>query len=234
MNIIIKIKLKFFPKLISSNEYIKYLKKCGIKIGTNSYFFSPSNTEIDIQRPFALDIGNYCKISSGVKVICHDYSRSVISNYNGRVIGECLKTKIGNNVFIGMNSIILMGSNIGNNVIIGAGSIVKGTFPNNCVIAGNPARIICTLEEYINKRINLEQEECKIWIKSYFDYYGKLPSINQLGPFIFLFKKIDKTTFNIFKNNGVDRKKIIHYYKNSEYIIDYDGFCDKIFEGEKI
>ena len=49
---------------------------------------------------------------------------------------------IGDNCFIGMNSIILKGTKIGNNVVVGAGSVVHGTFPDNCIIAGNPARII--------------------------------------------------------------------------------------------
>lgn len=49
---------------------------------------------------------------------------------------------IGDNVFIGMNSIILKGTNLGNNVVVGAGSVVHGYFPDNCIIAGNPAKII--------------------------------------------------------------------------------------------
>ncbi|WP_289004957.1 acyltransferase [uncultured Parabacteroides sp.] len=49
---------------------------------------------------------------------------------------------IGKNCFIGMNSIILKGTVIGDNSIVGAGSVVSGHFPENVVIAGNPARII--------------------------------------------------------------------------------------------
>lgn len=49
---------------------------------------------------------------------------------------------IGDNCFIGMNSIILKGTTIGNNVVVGAGSVVQGIFPDNCIIAGNPAKII--------------------------------------------------------------------------------------------
>lgn len=49
---------------------------------------------------------------------------------------------IGDDCFIGMNSIILKGTTIGNNVVVGAGSVVHGTFPDNCIIAGNPAQII--------------------------------------------------------------------------------------------
>ncbi len=53
---------------------------------------------------------------------------------------------IGDNCFIGMNSIILKGTRIGNNVIVGAGSVVQGAFPDNCIIAGNPAKVIRQLD----------------------------------------------------------------------------------------
>lgn len=49
---------------------------------------------------------------------------------------------IGKNSFIGMNSIILKGTTLGENCIVGAGSVVSGNFPDNVVIAGNPARIL--------------------------------------------------------------------------------------------
>ena len=51
---------------------------------------------------------------------------------------------IGNNVFLGVNAIVLMGAHIGNNSIVGAGSVVTGKFGDNSVIAGNPAKIIRT------------------------------------------------------------------------------------------
>ena len=49
---------------------------------------------------------------------------------------------IGDDCFIGMNSIILKGTTLGNNVIVGAGSVVHGKFPDNVIIAGNPAKIV--------------------------------------------------------------------------------------------
>ena len=49
---------------------------------------------------------------------------------------------MGNNVFIGTNCIILLNTKIGNNCIIGAGSVVRGQFPDNSVIIGNPAKVV--------------------------------------------------------------------------------------------
>ena len=52
------------------------------------------------------------------------------------------KVSIGDNVWIGANAIILPGVAIGNNCIIGAGSVVTKSFPSNCIIVGNPAKIL--------------------------------------------------------------------------------------------
>ncbi len=53
---------------------------------------------------------------------------------------------IGNDVVVGAQVVIIGDIEIGDNVIIGAGSVVVKSFPSNCVIAGNPAKIIKTLE----------------------------------------------------------------------------------------
>lgn len=55
--------------------------------------------------------------------------------------------KIGKNVFIGMNTLVLKGTEIGDNCVVGAGSVVSGKFPDNCMIAGNPAKIIKKIGE---------------------------------------------------------------------------------------
>lgn len=55
--------------------------------------------------------------------------------------------KIGKNCFIGCNSIILKGSVLGNGCVVGAGAIVCGKFEDNCVIAGNPAKVIKRLRK---------------------------------------------------------------------------------------
>ena len=53
---------------------------------------------------------------------------------------------IGNNVWIGGNAVILPGVTLGNNVVVGAGAVVTRSFPDGVVIAGNPARIIKTID----------------------------------------------------------------------------------------
>lgn len=113
--------------------------------------------------------------------MAHDYSRSVARYAYGENISGGRPTTIGNNVFIGMNTIILMGTTIGNNVIVGANSVVDGTFPDNVVIGGNPARIICSLEEYTERRKKKCLDDAVACAKRTYENTGKYPTIKQMG-----------------------------------------------------
>ena len=70
----------------------------------------------------------------------------------GDVLGSAGHVKIGDNVFIGMNSTILKGVTIGDNVVIGANSLINKDVPSNSVVVGNPQRVVCTIDEYLEKR----------------------------------------------------------------------------------
>lgn len=63
------------------------------------------------------------------------------------------KIAVGSNVYIGNNALIMPGVTIGDNVLIAAGSVVTKSVPNDVVIGGNPARIICSLNEYIQRNM---------------------------------------------------------------------------------
>lgn len=117
---------------------IKFLRKKGIKIGQNCEI----HTMAFSTEPYLIEIGNRVRIANGTQFITHDGSIMCFRDeLKGGLFG---KIKIGNNVFIGINSIILFNTTIGDNCIIGAGSVVRGHFPENSVIVGNPARVVST------------------------------------------------------------------------------------------
>jgi len=120
------------------------LVKQGLTIGSN--FSRQGGVRIDSSYPFLIEIGDDVIISTDVTILAHDAS---LKNFIG--IGKMGRVKIGNNVFVGAGSIILPNVMIGNNVIIGAGSVVTKDIPDNSVCAGNPARVIRSLDEYIEK-----------------------------------------------------------------------------------
>ena len=93
-----------------------------------------------------LEIGSKVSISSGVHIYTHDSSKYRAYNLpkdpiNGTHI-ERAPVKIGSNVQIGANSIILPGVTIGDNVIIGALSLVNKDIPSNTVAVGNPCKVL--------------------------------------------------------------------------------------------
>ena len=88
---------------------------------------------------------------------------------------------------VGMNTIILKGVTVGNNVIIGAGSLVNKDLPDNCVAAGNPARVIMSLQEYYEKRKAAQIEEVTELVREYRKVYNKNPSEEDLSEFFWLF-----------------------------------------------
>ena len=177
--------------MFSSSDMVSYLRLNGIKIGEGCRFYRPSSMNIDVTRPMMLEIGDYVKITSGVVILAHDYSRSVLRRAYGDVIGEARKTVIGNNVFIGMNAIILNGAIIGNDVIIGAGSVVSGTIPNGSVVAGNPGKIIMTLEEFYNRRKERYIDEAKDYIRIFVNNRNRNPKPSEMLAFWPLFMDRD-------------------------------------------
>ena len=96
-----------------------------------------------------VEIGNYTLIGANTKIFDNDFHPLEVEarNQNDFSKLEKRRVKIGDNVFIGCNCIILKGTQLGNNCIVGAGSVVHGTFEDGCVIAGNPARVIKRIGE---------------------------------------------------------------------------------------
>lgn len=165
MNIKNLLKRIIDPNHYSSEAYIQYLRNSGVHIGEKTIVYAPRHTSIDIQKPHLISIGSYCKITTGVIILAHDYSISVARRVFGEFIGGTAPTKIGDNCFLGMNSIILPGTTIGNNCI---------------VIAGNPARVVCTLDEYYQKRKNRWVDDAKRCALEIYHNTGRLPTIEEM------------------------------------------------------
>ena len=123
---------------------VKKMKKHGMKIGRNVSILH--DTILDPSRPFLIEIGNNVTFAPRCHVLTHDASMCLFQNRTR--IG---KVKILDNCFIGAGSVILPGVTIGPNVVIGAGSVVAKTVPEGAVFAGNPAKRICGLAEFLQK-----------------------------------------------------------------------------------
>lgn len=88
-------------------------------------------TKLDKVNGKGIFIDDETYIASGAIIFTHDYINDIFSN-----------TIIGKRCFIGANAIIMSGITLGDEVIVGSGSIVTKDVPSNCIVAGNPAKII--------------------------------------------------------------------------------------------
>ena len=144
--------------ILTSTKRTKYLrdKKIFGAIGDNC---NVMDRKIPLYAKL-IKLGNNVRLASNVTFVTHDVTH-VMLNANPTLKGIKFKEKIGcieiqDNVFVGAGSSILYGVRIGSNVIVGAGSLVNKDIPSNSVVAGVPARVISTFDQYINKRLTTE------------------------------------------------------------------------------
>ncbi|MBO3078328.1 acyltransferase [Mammaliicoccus vitulinus] len=165
---------KWLKKFTKKELTIKAAKKIGVKIGKNCRFLNVTSSTFG-SEPYLITIGNHVTITRGVSFITHDGGVWVFRNKekNIDVFG---KIKVGNNVFIGLNSLILPGVTIGDNVVVAAGSVVTKNIESDSVVGGNPARKIRSIEEYREK-----SWENADFIKSYNNVEKKEYLINKFN-----------------------------------------------------
>ena len=202
----------------SGEKYIAYCKRGGATIGNNVTVYSAKNTTIDETSLQHIFIGDNTQITAGVIILAHDYSYSVLGNIYGELPRQQKDTIIGKNVFIGMNSIILMGTNIGDNVIIGAGSVVSGHIPSNTVCAGNPAKIICSLDQFLVKGRTRFEESARCY---YAGIKRKKQDVTEEDMIIYRSLFAEKSEMERYiaygKFRGVENEKIINMENYRKY-----------------
>ena len=128
-------------------------KKRGVKMGKGCIIAK----SVDFgSEPYMVTIGDYFYSSDNIKFITHDGAVNVIRNLYKEYKNADLihRIKIGNNVFLGVDVVVLPGTIIGNNVIVGAKSVVKGQLKSNSVYAGIPAKYICSIDNYIERNLD--------------------------------------------------------------------------------
>lgn len=129
------------------NTDVPTLIKKGLTVGNN--VFINFGSIIDESFCWLISIGDNVTLAPNVHILAHDASTKRALGFTkiGRV-------KIGNDVFIGAGTIVLPGVEIGSHVVIGAGSVITKSVPENSVAVGNPAKVICTYDEYMRKQQN--------------------------------------------------------------------------------
>jgi maltose O-acetyltransferase len=134
-------------------------RRMGVKIGLNCQF--QFDVVIDYSHYWLVEIGDNVILAPRVHILAHDASTKMMLGYTrlGRV-------RINSNVFVGAGAIILPGVEVGANSIIGAGSVVTKDVLPNSVYSGNPAKYICSVQEFLAKHKDKMKDSPK-WDESY-------------------------------------------------------------------
>ena len=98
-------------------------------------------------EPWMIRVGDRVTIANNVSILTHDGSTGLIRDSKGRRF-RYARVEIGDDVFIGVQCVILPGVRIGTRVIVAAGSIVTSSVPDGVIVAGNPARVIGKFSDY--------------------------------------------------------------------------------------
>ena len=127
---------------LRGEQNIKKLLDRGLRIGKG--FKCMSGVIIDPSHCWHIRIGDNVTLAPRVHILAHDASTGLFLGYT-----RVANVSIGNNVFIGAGTTVLPGVTIGDNVVIGAGSVVSVDIPDNSVAVGSPAKVIKSLDDYL-------------------------------------------------------------------------------------
>lgn len=157
----------FILNVISKN--ILFITRGDMLVHFTSRVNNAKNIKINPQNAsavylsFATSGGCYYQALNGIEIgsgTIWSYNCCFISsNHNFKDLTKHEKSEpisIGDNVWIGANCVILPAVRIGNNVIVGGGSVVTKSFPDNCIIAGNPAKVIAYRCADCGDKVNIE------------------------------------------------------------------------------
>lgn len=141
MNLFRIIKKIYWEYLAAPEKHARHI---GVNIGTDNFIKKcewPS-------EPYLVTVGSHCQL-----VKCHLFTHGGGQAVRDRhpdfdIFG---RITIGDYVYIGTNALIMPGVTIGDNVLVAAGSVVTKSIPAGSVVAGNPARILCTVDEYYER-----------------------------------------------------------------------------------
>lgn len=230
--IIKKIALRLiYPYKYSSEALCRYLRKRGCEVGEGTFFFNSPSIRFDVNRSEYIKIGKNCKITEDVVIVAHDYSWEVLRSAYGEILPSGGKTiEIGDNVFIGKRAIILRGVKIGNNSIIGAGSVVTKDVPDNVIVAGNPAKVINTLDNYYKKLKDNLLENAIYEAKVFYAKHNRLPSIQEARHFRIIFLERTEENKEIYFKDltflGDNIEEVKHTFMNTKPIFNgYEEYC---------
>lgn len=142
-----------FLKILSIISPQKYAKHIGVKLGENCLVYRSMEWP---SEPYLITIGNNVQLTRGVAIHTHGGGHAVRRNIqNFDIFGKVI---IKDWAYVGAHAQIMPGVTIGEGAIVAAGSVVTKSVPDGMVVAGNPAKVLCSVKEYLerNQKYNVQ------------------------------------------------------------------------------
>lgn len=138
--------LKVKRRLQLRADPVGFAKGLGVSVGEHCRLLGVSASTFG-SEPYLVSLGEHVTVTGGVRFVTHDGGVWVFRGERP-TIDVIAPIRVGNNVFIGLNSILLPGVTVGDDVVVAAGSVVTRDVPSKSVVGGVPAKQITTIDEY--------------------------------------------------------------------------------------
>lgn len=148
---------------------IDFHRQSFMEIGSNTTMYGDVSISVGYQE--SLKLGKDCMIAESVMLLCGDCHAIFDINTGNRINGHNATNSkkdilIGDHVWLGKKSSVLAGSKVGDGAIIGANAVVKGTYPNNVIVVGNPSKIIRKNIAWSRNYMSEEISSCEYYSKT--------------------------------------------------------------------
>lgn len=136
-------------RYVAYRDPVGFARSLGVNIRGDVHFYAISRAMFSTE-PWLITLGDNVHITGGVQFVTHDGGTLILRRFEP-TLEWTAPIVVGDNVYIGLQSLILPGVTIGNDVIVGARSLVTRDVPSGSVVAGHPARVIKTVDEYFQQ-----------------------------------------------------------------------------------
>jgi acetyltransferase-like isoleucine patch superfamily enzyme len=130
----------------AARDPIGFTRRIGVTVGEDCKIVAPSRGMFG-SEPYMITLGNHVAVAHEARFITHDGGLWVFRDKYPN-IDHVAPILVHDNVMIGLGAVIMPGVEIGPNSVVAARAVVTRPVPAGTVVAGTPARVICTLDEY--------------------------------------------------------------------------------------